>query len=58
MCGFVECKRWMDFKKPKSQGEKGSFLGFESSLAGSGENAYPGGIFDPMGFSKYGHCIK
>ena len=43
--GFVECKRWVDFYKPKSQAEPGSFFGFEDALAGSGENAYPGGIF-------------
>lgn len=49
--GFAEGKRWMDFKKPKSQGEPGSFVGLEGALAGSGENAYPGGPFDPMGFS-------
>ncbi|PNH03048.1 Chlorophyll a-b binding protein 7, chloroplastic [Tetrabaena socialis] len=52
LCGFVEVKRWMDFKKPGSQAEKGTFLGFESSFAGTGENGYPGGIFDPMGFAK------
>ncbi|KXZ52093.1 hypothetical protein GPECTOR_10g1116 [Gonium pectorale] len=51
LCGFVEVKRWQDFKKPGSQAEKGSFLGLESSFAGL-ENGYPGGIFDPMGFSK------
>lgn len=36
LMGWVESKRWVDFFKPKSQGEKGSFLGFESVLAGSG----------------------
>ncbi len=49
LCGFVEVKRWQDFRKPGSQAEKGSFLGFESSLGFSGDNGYPGGIFDPMG---------
>ncbi len=51
LCGFVETKRWQDFRKPGSQAEKGSFLGFESSLKGV-ENGYPGGPFDPMGLSK------
>jgi light-harvesting complex I chlorophyll a/b binding protein 5 len=48
LCGFVEGKRWMDFRKPGSQAEPGSFLGFEASFKGS-ENGYPGGPFDPMG---------
>lgn len=34
------------------QGEPGSFLGLEGGLKGK-ENGYPGGIFDPLGFSKY-----
>lgn len=49
---FVEVKRWQDFKKPKSQGEKGSFFGFEGAFEGTGDNGYPGGIFDPMGMSR------
>uniref|UniRef100_UPI003003A6F3 Light-harvesting protein of photosystem I Lhca8 n=1 Tax=Coelastrella TaxID=75800 RepID=UPI003003A6F3 len=48
MCGFVEGKRWMDFLKPGSQSEAGSFLGFEASFKGT-DNGYPGGPFDPMG---------
>ncbi|GBF87630.1 light-harvesting protein of photosystem I [Raphidocelis subcapitata] len=51
LCGFVEGKRWMDFRKPGSQGEAGSFLGFESSLKGV-KNGYPGGIFDPLGLTR------
>ena len=51
LCGFVEAKRWQDFRKPGSQGEPGSFLGFESSLKGV-KNGYPGGIFDPLGLTK------
>ena len=49
---FVEIKRWQDFKKPGSQSEKGSFVGLEGFFQGSGENGYPGGIFDPLGLSK------
>lgn len=51
LCSFVEGKRWMDFRKPGSQGEAGSFLGLESSLKGV-KNGYPGGIFDPMGLTR------
>lgn len=51
LCGFVEAKRWQDFRKPGSQAEPGSFLGFESSFKGV-ENGYPGGPFDFMGLSK------
>ena len=50
---FVELKRLADFQKPGSQGEPGSFLGFEGAFKGTGgENGYPGGIFDPLNFSK------
>ncbi|KAG2439408.1 hypothetical protein HXX76_004765 [Chlamydomonas incerta] len=52
LCGFVEVKRWQDIRKPGSQGEPGSFLGFESSLKGTSEVGYPGGPFDPLGLSK------
>ena len=48
----MEIKRWQDFKKPGSQTEKGSFVGLEGFFKGSGENGYPGGIFDPLGLSK------
>ena len=52
LCGWVEVKRWMDFRKPKSQGEPGSFIGLEGLFEGSGENAYPGGVFDPLNFAR------
>jgi hypothetical protein len=52
MCQFVELKRGQDILKPGSQAEKGTFLGFEGAFAGTGENGYPGGIFDPMGLSR------
>jgi len=51
LCHFVEVKRWQDYRKPKSQAEKGSFLGFEGAFEGT-ENAYPGGIFDPLGLAR------
>lgn len=51
LCHFVEVKRWQDFRKPKSQAEKGSFVGLEGAFEGV-ENGYPGGPFDPMGLSK------
>ena len=51
LMGWVETKRIMDWKNPGSQGESGSFLGFEGMLKGT-TPGYPGGVFDPMGFSK------
>ena len=57
--GWVESKRWVDFFKPKSQAEPGTFLGFEPYLGGTGQNGYPGGpIFDPLGFSKCAPCVR
>lgn len=51
--GWVEGKRWMDYRKPGSQAEPGSFLGLEGAFK-SQSNGYPGGIFfDPLGFSRY-----
>lgn len=49
---FSELKRLQDMRKPGSQAESGSFLGFESQFAGTGVSGYPGGIFDPLGLSK------
>ena len=43
LCGFVEGKRWMDIRKPGSQAEPGSFLGFETSFKGTKNGARPGG---------------
>jgi len=49
--GWVEGKRWADFKNPGSQAD-GSFVGVTEPFAGSG-NGYPGGPwFDPFGFGK------
>ena len=43
----------MDYRKPGSQAEPGSFLGLEGAFK-SQSNGYPGGIFfDPLGFSRY-----
>ena len=47
LTGWVEGKRWADFKNPGSQGD-GSFLGLTDGLKGQ-SNGYPGGVFDPMG---------
>lgn len=35
LSGFVEMKRYQDFKKPGSQAEPGSFLGLESGFKGN-----------------------
>jgi len=58
MYGFVEGKRWMDIRKPGSQGEPGSFLGFESAFKGTAEVGYPGGVFDPLGLSNDAAAFK
>ena len=51
LMGWVETKRWWDFKVPGSQAD-GSFLGFTDELKGK-ENGYPGGKwFDPFGLSR------
>ncbi|KAL4445808.1 hypothetical protein ABPG77_009007 [Micractinium sp. CCAP 211/92] len=49
---FVEIKRWEDIKKPGSQAEPGSFLGFESAFKGTGVSGYPGGPFNPLGLGN------
>lgn len=47
----------MDYRKPGSQAEPGSFLGLEGAFK-SQSNGYPGGIFfDPLGFSRYLHLL-
>lgn len=51
LLGFVEIKRLQDFRRPGSQAEPGSFLGLEGSFKGK-EVGYPGGLFDPLGFSR------
>lgn len=52
LVGFVEVKRWQEIRKPGSQAEPGSFLGFETAFAGTGNPSYPGGPFDPLGLAK------
>lgn len=43
----------MDYRKPNSQAEPGSFLGLEGAFKQQA-NGYPGGIlFDPLGFSRF-----
>ena len=49
---FVEIKRWEDIKRPGSQAEPGSFLGFESSFKGTGISGYPGDPFNPFGLGN------
>ena len=48
MFNIVELKRWQDMRKPGSQAEAGSFLGFETQFKGTGVSGYPGGVFDPL----------
>ena len=50
--GFVETKRWVDFSKPGSQAEEGSFFGLEGAFNQGKGNGYPGGPFDPLNYSK------
>ncbi|KAK9823757.1 hypothetical protein WJX72_005208 [[Myrmecia] bisecta] len=50
LTGWAESKRWADYKNPGSQGD-GSFLGVTDGFKGQ-SNGYPGGLFDPFGFSK------
>merc|ERR1712039_538580 len=44
---FAELKRWQDYRNPGSQGKQ-YFLGLERILGGSGDPAYPGGLFFNM----------
>lgn len=52
LMGWAETKRWMDIRKPGSQGEAGCFLGLEGMLKGTDQVGYPGGVFNPMGMGK------
>ncbi|KAL6207846.1 hypothetical protein ACLB2K_018799 [Fragaria x ananassa] len=52
LMGFVETKRYMDFKTPGSQAQDGSFFGLEAALEGL-EPGYPGGpLLNPLGLAK------
>ncbi|WOL08791.1 hypothetical protein Cni_G17544 [Canna indica] len=52
LMGFAETKRYMDFIKPGSQAEEGTFLGLEAALEGL-QPGYPGGpLFNPLGLAK------
>ncbi|XP_051139231.1 photosystem I chlorophyll a/b-binding protein 5, chloroplastic isoform X2 [Andrographis paniculata] len=52
LMGFVETKRYMDFKNPGSQAKEGSFFGIEVALEGL-EPGYPGGpLLNPLGLAK------
>jgi len=46
---WVEVRRWQDYKKPGSVNEDPIFKGYSVP---NPEPGYPGGIFDPFGFSK------
>merc|ERR1712167_177118 len=53
LMGFAEGRRWQDIRKPGKTAEpEGNFFGFERALGGNTDVGYPGGIFDPAGFSK------
>jgi len=49
MMHYVEIRRWRDFQKPGCVDEDPLFPG---NKLPSHEVGYPGGVFDPMGFSK------
>ncbi|CAA2979249.1 photosystem I chlorophyll a b-binding 5, chloroplastic [Olea europaea subsp. europaea] len=52
LMGFVETKRYMDFRNPGSQAKEGSFFGLEAALEGI-EPGYPGGpLLNPLGLAK------
>jgi len=46
---YVEIRRWQDFKKPGAVDNDPIFKQYKLP---SHEVGYPGGIFDPLGFSK------
>ena len=46
---WVEVKRWVDIKNPGGASEDPIFKG---NKLPPGEVGYPGGIFDPLGYSK------
>merc|ERR1712187_18951 len=53
LMAWVEGRRWQDIRKPGSTSEPaGNFLGLEGILGGKGDLGYPGGAFDPAGFSR------
>jgi len=53
LMGWVECRRWSDIRNPgQTANPAGNFFGLEGALAGKGDTGYPGGMFDPAGFSK------
>jgi hypothetical protein len=53
LMGWAEGRRWQDIRKPGATSEpSGNFLGLEGPLGGKGDVGYPGGAFDPAGFSK------
>ncbi|MCO5584013.1 hypothetical protein L7F22_037932 [Adiantum nelumboides] len=57
LMGFAEHRRAQDYYKPGSMGKQ-YFLGFEKGLGGSGDPAYPGGIFNFLGLGKDEKSMK
>ena len=51
MMNIAELRRASDYWNPGSMGKQ-DFVGWEKKLGGSGEPAYPGGAFNPMGYGK------
>lgn len=49
MMHYVEVRRWQDYKNPGSVNEDPIFKG---NTVPNEETGYPGGIFDPFGYSK------
>jgi hypothetical protein len=47
--GFVEARRYQDYRAPGSASQDPIFT---NNKLPAGEVGYPGGIFDPLGFSK------
>lgn len=50
LCGWVEARRWQDFRDPGCMAD-GSFFGITDGFKGEG-NGYPGGVHDPFGMAK------
>merc|ERR1740138_655062 len=59
LMGWAESRRWQDMHKPGSTSvPAGNFLNLESAFGGKRDTGYPGGIFDPAGFSENSDQLK